>query len=125
MVRLLEILVTGLGTALGQQAQARARNLITIGIYSVQLTLIFAILYHSFATSDFVATGSNSHEPHAASAYLYISWTSITSLGNESLTPTTDMARFLEISTTTAGIFLLGVLLAFGIGEIQGKNKRS
>lgn len=121
--RLMEIFVTGLGTALGQEAQARARNLITIAIYGIQLTLIFAILFHSFATADFRASGSAVGAPHSSSAYLYISWTSITSLGNESFSPTTDTARFLEVSTTTAGIFLLGVLLAFGIGEVQERNK--
>ena len=116
--RLLEVCVTGLGTALAQEQQVRARSLVTIAIYGVQLTLIFAILYHSFAATDFV-TNSAPAAHLASSDYLYISWTNITSLGNSTYSPTSEVARFLEVGTTTAGILLLGVLLAFGINEVK------
>jgi hypothetical protein len=115
--RLFEILVTGLGTALGQTAQVRARNLVTIGVYGFQLTLVFAILYHSFATTGF---GGRTLAPWD---YLYVSWAAITSLGNGTFTATSEGARFLEVANTTAGIFLLAVLLAFGINEVQRKNQ--
>lgn len=118
--RLFEILVTSLGTALGEESQVRARNLVTIGIYGIQLTLIFAILYHSFAETGFVATGS--HRDLTASDYLFISWSAITSLGTEAFAPVSEGARFLQVATTTAGILLLGVLLAFGINEVQKRN---
>ena len=121
-LRLIEILVTGLGTALGQRAQVRARNLVTIAIYGLQLTLIFAILYHSFATTGFAPEAAKSGSSLASSDYLYISWSAITSLGS-TFKPTTEPARFLEVATTTAGVFLLGVLLAFGITEVQKKNQ--
>lgn len=122
--RLLEIFVTGLGTALGQEAQVRARNLITIAFYGLHTILIFAILYHSVAVSEFAATEtSGAVEGELASTdYLYISWAAFTSLGNESFTPTTEMARWLEAGTTTTGILLLGVLLAFGIDAVRGKK---
>jgi hypothetical protein len=115
--RLLEILVTGLGTALGQTAQVRARNLVTIGVYGLQMTLIFAIVYHSFATTGF---GGGTL---ASSDYLYISWAAVTSLGNDTFRATSEGARFLEVATTTAGIFLLAVLLAFGINEVKKTNR--
>jgi hypothetical protein len=120
--RLYEILVTGFGTALGQRAQVRARNLVSIVIYGLQLTLIFAILYHSFATAGFAPPEAESGSGLASSDYLYISWSAITSLGS-TFEPTTEPARFLEVATTTAGIFLLGVLLAFGINEVQKKKQ--
>lgn len=120
--RLFEILVTGLGTALGQKAQVRARSLITIGLYAVQVTLIFAILYHSFAMTGFAVTQSDCGAVLGIWDYLYISWASITSLGNETFAPITAEARFLEVGTTTAGIFLFGVLLAFGINEAKGET---
>ncbi len=119
--RLYEILVTGFGTALGQQAQVRARSLVSIAIYGLQLTLIFAILYHSFATTGFASEGAKTGSSLVSSDYLYISWSAITSLGS-TFTPRTEPARFLEVATTTAGIFMLGVLLAFGINEVQKKK---
>jgi hypothetical protein len=122
-VRLFEILVTSLGTALGQQSQVRARNLITIAIYGVQLILIFAILYHSFDRAGFEATEPN--EVLGATDYLFISWSAFTSLGTEAFTPVNEGARYLQVATTSAGILLLGVLLAFGISEVQASNERS
>ena len=53
-VRLLEVFTTGLGTALQEEQQVRARNLVTIAFYFIQITLIFAILYHCLATTNFV-----------------------------------------------------------------------
>jgi len=125
-VRLLEVFTTGLGTALQEQQQVRARNLVTIAFYFVQLTLIFAILYHCLATTDFgPATDSTHLDASRAVDYLYISWSNITSLGNSAYVPEGDTARFLEVLTTTSGILLLGVLLAFGIGEVTGKDKKT
>jgi len=118
--RLLEILVTALGTALGEKTQIKARNLITIGFYGLQLVLIFAISYHSFAAGHFIAENSAVTDSHIASSdYLYMSWSNFTSLGNDLYVPEGDAARFLEVATTSAGILLLGVLLAFGIDRIK------
>jgi len=122
-VRLLEVFTTGLGTALREQQQVRARNLVTIAFYFVQVTLIFAILYHCLATSDFI--DSNHSAASRVVDYLYISWSNITSLGNSIYVPEGDTARFLEVLTTTSGILLLGVLLAFGIGEVSGKDEEA
>jgi len=122
-VRLFEILVTSLGTALGESSQVRARSLITIALYGVQLVLIFAILYHSFDATGFMATGSG--EALGASDYLFISWSSFTSLGTEAFTPVNEGARYLQVATTSAGILLLGVLLAFGINEVQANRGSS
>ena len=116
LCRLFEILITGLGTALKQSEQARARNLVTIALYAIQVTLIFAILYRSFTPTSFIIAGSPALTPASDFFdYFYISWSNITSLGNNIYVPRGDLARLLEVSTTTAGIFLLGVLLAFGI----------
>jgi hypothetical protein len=122
LYRLLEILVTGLGTALNQLDQARARSLVTIGFYAVQMTLIFAILYHTFAPTDFVEGGPLASTPASSPLdYAYISWTNITSLGN-AYQPEGNPARLLEALTTTSGIFLLGVLLAFGIDATKSNR---
>ncbi len=122
--RLFEVAVTGLGTALNDDGQVRARSMITIGIYAFQLTFAFAILYHSFAATQFAAGEGATGPAHDATDYLYISWANITSLGTDSYVPTNDAARFLEVLTTTFGILLLGVLLAFGINDVK-KSRRS
>lgn len=122
LYRLLEILVTGLGTALDQLDQARARSLVTIVFYALQMTLIFAILYHTFTPTNFVEESGPTSTPASSPLdYAYISWTNITSLGN-AYQPKGNPARLLEALTTTAGIFLLGVLLAFGIDASKGKR---
>lgn len=119
VVRLVEILTTGLGTTLEQEQQIRARNLVTIAAYAVQATLIFAILYHSFASGDFVLE-SGTHATHALD-YLNVSWSNFTSLGS-TYVPSSGVARFLAVSTTTTGIILLGVLLAFGIDALEKRE---
>lgn len=120
IVRLLEIFVTGLGTILHQTQQVQARNLVTIVAYVIQVTLIFAILDHSFAFERF-ATDSG-ELASGASDYLYISWSDVVTLDN-AYTPTGAAARFLGVLTTTSSIFLLSVLLAFGIDAVS-ENER-
>lgn len=111
--RLLEILVTGLGTILNQGQQVRARNVLTILVYAIQAVLIFAILDHSFAAAGF------SPHPHRPSDFLYISWAAFVSLGNDTFSPRAAAAQFLEVATTSVSIFLLGVLLAYGIDAVK------
>jgi|GEM_PF-4566965 len=124
--RAYEIIVSGLGTALGDSTQTRARNLITIGFYGIQLTLIFAIAYHSFAGGCFQPAHDSSFDSHLASTdYLYISWANFTSLGQEAYEAKSEVAQFLEVSTTSMGILLLAVLLAFGINEVKDPPKQT
>lgn len=118
-LRLWEIAVTGAGTAMKDEQQVRARSMISIGIYFLTVTFAFAILYHSFAATRFKNAEGAAEPAHDALDYLYISWANITSLGTDSYFPTNDTARFLEVATTTFGIFLLGVLLAFGIDAVK------
>lgn len=119
-IRLFEIYVTGVGTLLNQQDQARARNMITIVVYALQTILIFAIFGHDLARDSFVANPETLNATVAASSFdfLYISWSNLTSLGNNYVTQS-DFAHFLEVFATTTGIFLLSVLLAFGIDEVK------
>jgi hypothetical protein len=118
-LRLLEIFVTGLGTILNQPQQIRARNVVTILIYAVQVTLIFAILYHSFAATGFEHDGE---VPTRPSDFLYISWSSAAALGSD-FTAETSAARFLEVATTTASIFLLTVLFGYAIDAVGSEEK--
>jgi Ion channel len=119
-LRLFEVAMTGIGTTLDDENQVRARSMMTIGVYFMQLAFAFAILYHSFAATHFDRIEGATTEPaRDAPDYLYISWANITSLGNNSYIPTNDAARFLEVLTTTFGILLLGVLLAFGIDAVK------
>lgn len=112
-LRLLEIFTTGLGTILQTRQQIRARNVLTILTYAIQATFVFAILYHSFAATGFT------NDPDRPSDFLYISWSAMVSLGNETFISHDAAARFLEVGTTTSSIFLFGVLLAFGIDAVK------
>jgi hypothetical protein len=98
-----------------------ASNLVTIAIYAAQLVLIFAILDHSFATTEFVS--NSCARASRASDYLYISWSDLTTIGNNIYTPQNSVARYLELLTTTSGLLLLTVLVAFGINTIKPREK--
>jgi hypothetical protein len=115
VLRLIELFTTGLGTVLNRQQQARARSLITIGIYGIQIALIFAILEHAWAGHAFFDGRAYATRPLD---FLYISWTAMTTIGNNIYTPQGDTARVLQMLNTTSGLLLLGVLLAFGINHI-------
>jgi hypothetical protein len=120
IARLVEIYVTGLGTILGQKAQAGARSVVTILVYLVQVVLIFAILGHNLVHDSFIANPDTAHQASASGRadFLYISWSNVTSLGTEYVGQN-EFARFLEVLSATTGIFLLSVLLAYGINEIK------
>jgi hypothetical protein len=122
VLRLVEIFTSGLGTLLERRQYARVRSLITIAIYTLQVALIFAILEHGLAGNAFVSGHS-----HATSAFdfLYISWTNMTTLGNDIYTPANDTARILQMLSSASGLFLFGVLLAFGISRFpKAQNKK-
>lgn len=122
VLRLVEIVTSGFGTVLDRSQQARVRSLVTIAIYALQASLIFAILEHSWASNAFV----NGHT-HASQAFdfLYISWTDMTTLGNNIYTPTNDIARILQMLTAASGLFLFGVLLAFGINRLPKTHHKN
>lgn len=120
VIRIIEIFTAGLGTVLDCKQQARARSLITIGVYAIQMALIFAILEHSLARGGFY-----NGQAYASRAFdfLYISWTNMTALGNNYIAQT-DTARLLQMLTSVSGILLLGVLIAFGINHIPKEVER-
>lgn len=112
VLRLIEISSTALGTMLNRLEQSKVQNLITIGIYGLQIALIFAILEHSLTGSAFVS--GHTHATHAFD-FLYISWTDMTTLGNNVFTPANNMARILQMLTTAYGLLLFSVMLALGM----------
>jgi hypothetical protein len=116
VIRLLEIFTSALGTILQQETQIGARSLVTVAIYAAQLALIFAILDHSLAATAFV---HGSAYATRASDFLYISWSDLTTIGNNLYTPQDSVARYLELMTTTSGLLLLTVLVAFGIDAVK------
>ncbi|MGE5280975.1 MAG: hypothetical protein ACM3N0_01385 [Chloroflexota bacterium] len=121
-LRLFEIYVTGLGTILHQRQQVRARNVVTILFYAIQVVLIFAILYHSFAGSDFLPKSGN-EGPNGPWDFLYISWATAVSLGTGAF-EAKGFAQVLEVLTTTTSIFLLTVLFGYAISTVLDDEKR-
>jgi hypothetical protein len=116
--RWLEIVTVGLGIALKQEESVLGNSLLTIGVWAVQLALIFAVLDHTFATNAFVLY------PHTRAAvaathpleYLYIAWTYMVTLGS-SFEPTTGGARVLSMATSTSGVMLLAVFVASAVAR--------
>lgn len=50
--------------------------------------------------------------------FLFIAWSNLLSLGND-FDAKTSLGHFLEVFAATTGVFLLSVLLAFGIEEAK------
>ena len=72
-----------------------AGDLVTIGVYVAQVMLIFAILYHSLATSSFITEANGCVTPASRpSDYLYVSWSALTTVGNSVYVPADSMARY-------------------------------
>lgn len=120
-VRLYEIYITGIGTILNQRSMARARSVMTIVVYVIQAVFIFAILGQSLEPDGFVADLAGRGAGEVASQpvdFLFISWSNLLSLGND-FDARTNLGRFLEVFATSTGIFLLSVLLAFGIDAVK------
>jgi hypothetical protein len=124
LFRLLEIAITVLGFVLDQREPKIARSLVTISILAMQVVLIFAILDHSFARHAFlkpqVVTQGHAVARAAATPfeYLYLSWTYMTTLGNQ-YAPASTVARLLQLGANTSGILLLGIVAARAIGLIS------
>jgi hypothetical protein len=121
-LRWLEIFTVGLGIVLRQKESVIGHSLVTIAVLGAQVALIFAILDHSFATTDFAPPGGISAVtvPSRPFDFLYISWTQMVTLGN-AYTPKTDAARALTMATSTSGVLLLAVFVASAIAH-RGPN---
>jgi hypothetical protein len=120
--RWLEIFTVGLGVALGQSESVLGHSLVTIGLWALQATLVFAILEHSLTPTDFVVHAGTPAAETATHAfqYLYIAWTQMVTVGN-AFEATTDGARALTMAASTSGVLLLAVFVASAIAR-SGKG---
>ena len=126
LFRLIEITLTVLGFVLDRREPKIARSLITIGILALQVALIFAIVDHSFARLDFLRPGSTVAHEHPATTpfeYFYLSWTYMTTLGNQ-YTPKTEFASALQLAANTWGLLLLGIVVARAIAIVDETKKK-
>lgn len=117
LIRLAEIGNTILGFVLDRREPLLAGSLITVALQALQIALIFAIVDHAFARHDFVVQeGARAGEAATTALdFFYLSATTMITLGNQ-YGPETSLARWLELGTATAGIILLGVVVARAIG---------
>ncbi len=123
LFRLTEIGNTILGFVMNQREPLLARSLITVAFQALQIALIFAIVDHAFARGAFVAHESGArHVATTAFDYLYLSMTSMITVGNH-YTPETGLARWLELGAAAGGIVLLGVVVARAIGAGGSANQ--
>jgi hypothetical protein len=128
LFRLLEIAIAVLGFVLDQREPKIARSLITIAVLALQVALIFAILDHSFARNDFLKPAeltvdqTGIHGAEKPFEYLYLSWTYMTTLGNQYI-PKSELARILQLGANTSGILLLGIVAARAIGLVGATKK--
>jgi hypothetical protein len=108
ILRWLEIATYCLGLVLQRYEPVAAGSLVLIGIFAIQIAFIFAILGENLAEHEFVIHAIATVPATDPFDYLYISWTNMTTLGNE-YGPVSDMARILRLASVTSGLLLLGV----------------
>jgi hypothetical protein len=91
------------------------RYLLFIPLYFFQAALIFAVLYLVAAPTAFTtASGAGI----TASQFVYLSWTTITTLGS-GFTPTTHGAELLQMAEVAEGWLLAGIGLAVFVGSVK------
>jgi len=123
--RLLEIFTVGLGIVLMQENSLIGYSLVTVAFWATQVTLGFAVLDHSFATTAFVIheAGGVSKVASQPFEYLYISWTQMVTVGN-AYQPMTDIARVLTMAASTSGVLLLAVFVASALTHDRARIDR-
>lgn len=117
VVRWLEIVTAALEMVVGK-GQARAEAAIAIvTIYAAQAVLIFAIFMEALPSNAFKSSGYLGH-PSSAVDFLYVSWTNLITLGNDSV-PQSAPAELVVILTGATGIILVGVFLSYAMSRFR------
>jgi hypothetical protein len=110
--RLIEIANVGLALALVHPTRLYnpGSRIVEVGLYGVQIPLIFSVLLEAFAqrATEWSASGV----PHGPPSFLYIAVTDMLTVGNNSFNPIGTAARFLTAACTVSGVILLAILVA-------------
>jgi hypothetical protein len=118
--RLLEILTYGIGIAFKLGA-SRLDDWVSIALYAFSVTIIYAILGHSFATHGYMLKQTHQFAERPFD-FLYISWTQMTTLGNE-YELVTRTARWLSMAAATSGLLILAVLVAGAVNKKADQHR--
>lgn len=116
--RLAEIFAVGTGLIAGSKAASVAHRLHTIGLYGLQMVLIFAIFGEVFVSDSGNWAGSM---PHDQVGWLYLSLTNLLVRGNQYV-PNSHLAEGLIVLTLGSGVFLLSVFVAFAVSRLPGRS---
>jgi hypothetical protein len=92
------------------------------GILSVaEVMILFAALDHALAPSGFIDTSQQPVAvPKTAGGWLYVSWTSLLTLGS-TYSPRGGTAKFLLMTEVAAGLILIAVSLGSFVGAVRLK----
>jgi hypothetical protein len=112
MWRLIEIANVGLALALADPRQFinPTSRIVEVGIYGVQIPLIFSVFLEAFARN--ATEWSTSGVPHEAPSFLYIAFTDMLTIGNSSFVPIGTAARLCAVACTISGVILLAIFVA-------------
>jgi hypothetical protein len=118
-LRWAEILVAVAELLVGRGRPAAEATVAVLVVYVPQVVLLFAVAAEVLAPSGF-RLGVHGPPPHGVLAFLYVSWTNLTTLGND-FSPVTGAARSIVMVEGATGVLLLGVFLAYAMGRFSGE----
>ena len=116
--RLVEIFAVGAGLIARIKAASIAHDLRTIGLYVVQMALIFAILGEVFVADSSNWGGSM---PTDRVGWLYLGFTNLLVRGNQ-FDAKSDLAQALVALNLGSGVFLLSVFVAFAVSKLPSRS---
>ena len=118
-VRWLEILAASLELVVGRVRASAETAIAVLVVYLPQTVLMFSIAAEVLAPKGFASSAEGPH-PTGILSFLYISWTNISTLGND-FAATSRMAKVIVIMSGFTGVLLLGVFLTYAIGQFSGQ----
>ena len=99
--------------------ESTVRQILLVPVYLAQLTLIFAVLFQTLAHGQVVDTVSGTPKPiEGAMTFLYLSWTTLTTLGS-GFTFTTTSPRLLAMVEVGSGLAIITVMLSAFLGSFR------
>jgi hypothetical protein len=118
-IRLLEIFAVSVELILGWLRVSTTAAIATVGVYTVQAVMIFAIFARVVGSDGF--SDSNNKRPDGIGDFVYMIWNSMATLGN-SYSADSGCARLVITMSNLTAILIFSVLLGYAVGKLGDRQ---